>query len=287
MKRVYWHSFGWNSPYDVGNNVGMNQVERARRYAQLAYSAAVAEIVHEYRRKRYALWARMAAQNRARSFLRSSEEARLESEEISVTIKAQLSTMLDGYELSGVPIDEDVAKTIFGEVARSLRDAITPPDYGPTRPVGVAEMNQLLYRHQVIGHVRISRDWIRDEINRRHSRSDPPNSPNTPYYVDDHAPRVGATTANNSVSALIESNKPLFVAIRQKVESCLADGYEKAVILNGLQGLQQAQDAESLARCLEDFISAAAKHIFLLKPFLPALIEMVDRALRFGERLRA
>ncbi len=95
----------------------MNQVERARRFAQFAYSAALGEIVREFDEKRHAVRVGLAAGKEAMSLAtKSSEEAKVDGEQIEAKIKAQLNTLLDGYELNGVPIDDEMATAITSEV---------------------------------------------------------------------------------------------------------------------------------------------------------------------------
>jgi hypothetical protein len=266
----------------------MNRVKKARRFAELAYATAVAEIDEEYSLKRRAMRERIGNVDPA-AFSRSDEEAKLEAEQTVATIKAQLSALLDGYELNDVPVDDGVAATIFSEVSRALDAAIGLHDLGPTRPVSGAEMNSIWYRRQVIRHIKssISSHWIQTKIDGAGLIRKPHATPIASSDVDDDSPRVGVATGGNSARTLIESNGQLFATIRQKIEFCLEDGYEKTRMLEALEALRRAQEAQSLARRYEDFISATANHILLLRPFLAGLIEMVHKALRCDERLRA
>ncbi len=120
-------------------------MERARRFAELAYSAALGEIVREFDEKRHALRVKFAARGRV-AFI---EGAKLESEQIAATIKAQLNTLLDGYEVNGVPIDDEVATNIANEVSRSLEASITLPGSSLAElPTGFDVM-KFYHMHQV------------------------------------------------------------------------------------------------------------------------------------------
>ena len=272
------------------SNVGMTPVERARRLAQLAFSAALGEIVREYDEKRRPLRARLADCNVAKVIAMIQENAKLDAEQIAATIKAQLNTLLDGYELNDVQIGDDLASTIANEVGHSLEASIAR---SCIRPPGAPRWGALLksaYPQYVSQYVGISPAWIRTEIDRRRFKKKRrfwrkrEADVITAYHVDGDAPRV---SADNSVSALIKANLQLFVNLRQKIEWCLQEGYERTVILEKLTAFEKAQDLRSFAKGYADLISAAAHHIFLLTPFAPALTEMLHKALRCDERDRA
>jgi len=253
----------------------MNQVERTRRFAQLAYSAALGEIVREFDEKRHALRVRLAICGR----VVTNEHAKLDGEQITAAIKAQLNTLLDGYELNGVPVDDEMAATIASEVGRSLEASITrPAEILPGIP-GMAEVMKCVHVYQVRRHVGISPAWIRNEIDRRRSIKTPQTEPFTLYQVDNDNPQVNVDRADNSVTAVIRANGQLFADLRHKIEACLREGSERTVILEKLSGLEQAQSPQLFAQSYSDFISAAARHILLLIPFNPSLTEMVHKVL--------
>src|ERR1700694_5322816 len=98
-------------------------VARAQQFAKTAYSAAKDEIIREFDEQRKAMRNRFAARGAITSGNMIHEDARLDGEQIAAIIKAQLNTLLEGYELHGVPIDDDLAKTIAGDLDRSLADS--------------------------------------------------------------------------------------------------------------------------------------------------------------------
>ena len=254
----------------------MNQVERARRFSQLAYSAALGEIVREFDEKRHALRVRVPT----RGTIIIWEEARLEGEQITAKIKAQLHTLLDGYELNGVPVDDDMAAAIANEVGRSLDAAIRPPEDSLQQVCSRTEITKYFHMHQVRQRVGISLAWIRQEIDRRRFTKNAKARPFIlPHFKDDDA-KFTVNSADNSVHAVIRANAQLFSDLRQKIESCLCEGSERTVILEKLAALEQAQSLQSLAQHYTEFILAAANHILLLMPFDPAMAEMMHKASR-------
>jgi hypothetical protein len=262
----------------------MNPVERARLFAQIAYAAAVSEIIRELDRRRHAARLRLADRGGVVSLDTSEEEAKLDGEQIDATIKARLNTLLDGYELNGVPIDDDVAKTIFVAVSRSLDDATALPSISFPVTDGMAAARKR--RLQVNRHVGISHDWILAEIHRRRSEQKFPANGFAAYQMEDDSARFDPGDSNDCVGALIEENEHLFAIIRRKIESCLPEGCEKAIILRGFMALEDARDVKSFVVRYTAFLSAAANHIFLFTPCIPALTEMVNKALRCDHRER-
>ncbi len=268
-------------------NARMHPVERARLFAQIAYAAAVSEINREFDRKRHAARLRLATRGGIVSLDASKEEAKLDGEQIDATMKTRLNTLFDGYELNGVPIDDDVAKTIFIAVSRSLDVATALPSIEFPVTDGMAEFRKLRYRLRVNQHVGISKDWILAEIHRRRSEQKFPANGFTAHQVEDDNTRFDVGDGNECVAALIRDNEHLFAIIRQKIESCLPEGYEQAIILRSFTALEDARDIKSFVLRYTAFLSAAANHIFLLTPCIPALTETVLKALRCDQRSRA
>jgi hypothetical protein len=82
------------------------------------------------------------------------------------------------------------------------------------------------------------------------------------------------------VNVVTRSDQQIFADLRQTIESGLADGHERADILEKLTALEAAKGSATFGRQYADFIAAAANHITLLTPFIPALTEMLKGILR-------
>ena len=257
----------------------MDLVERARRFAQLAYLAALREIVREFNEKRYARRPRSAAADISEMLALMHEDAQLEGEQIAATIKAQLKALLDGYELNGIQIDDEMAAAMATEVNRSLESSIVRSRVRSP----LWDVMNLRYPMEVSQHVGISAAWIRAEIDWRRTKNPPHSMAFTVYYVSDDDPRINVQSAHKSVSALIRTNLQLFAGLRQKIECCLREGHEQKVILEKLTALSETQDFKSFARGYADFKSAIADHSLLLTPFIPALAELLRKALELSE----
>ncbi len=247
----------------------MNRVERARRFAQLAYSAARGEIVREFDEKRHA--SRLCSATLGKRMILEPE---LEAQEIAATIKAQLKTLLDGYELCGVPIDDETATAIATEVGRSLEARIAPP--GRSLP---KDFTSLIRDHTVRQHLGISSAWIRSEIDRRRFLRKPQTKPFTLFHIEGDQPQGHVNRVDNSVDAVIRANRHLLAGLRDRIESCLREGSERTLILEKLTALEQAHSLPSFAQRYSDFIAASANHILLFTPFNSALTEMIHKVL--------
>jgi len=93
----------------------MNQsdaITKARLFAQTAYVAAMESIVRERRDDLAKMRGRLAARGMVLSGQTVVETARIAGEQIRALIQARLDSVLEGYELHGVAIDDEMATCI-------------------------------------------------------------------------------------------------------------------------------------------------------------------------------
>ena len=81
------------------------------------------------------------------------------------------------------------------------------------------------------------------------------------------------------MNVVIVSSEQIFTNLRQQIESEIPAGDERRDILEKLTALEQAQNSPSFTKRYSDFIAAAANHMVLLGPFIPALTELLQRTL--------
>jgi hypothetical protein len=86
-----------------------------------------------------------------------------------------------------------------------------------------------------------------------------------------HGPnaRVNIDSMDNSTN-VVHQGRP-FLDLRKDIESGIAEGVERTAILEGLSHLEAATDRESGTKRYQEFIAAAANHMTLIGPYLPAL----------------
>jgi hypothetical protein len=212
----------------------------------------------------------------------SYEMAALYGENIKSLIQARLDSLIEGYELHGVPFDEQVQTCIIEDVSQ-LRSSLikhtevavraSPVDRGP---IDVPRFIQMI--EQQVGGL----NSIRTQIDRKRLMKKPEPTQSTVtnvYHVYGHNPRWNVNSSDQSVNVVTISNEQIFAELRRQLASFIPAGDEQKDILEKLTALEGAQGSRSFAHRYTDFVSAAANHMTLLAPFIPALSEMLSKAL--------
>ncbi len=121
---------------------------------------------------------------------------------------------------------------------------------------------------------------IKTQIDRaRLAKRQSPAVTNAVYHVYGHNPRWVTNSIDNSVNIVTVSSEQVFADLRQAIESGIAEGAERKDILEKLDALEKAQSSPSFAKLYTDLIATAANHMSLIAPFIPALTELLHRAL--------
>lgn len=68
--------------------------------------------------------------------------------------------------------------------------------------------------------------------------------------------------------------------LRQEIESKVTGGDERQDILEKLTALEKSENSPSYKQRYTDFIAAAANHMTLIAPFVPALTELLHKVLQ-------
>jgi hypothetical protein len=92
--------------------------------------------------------------------------------------------------------------------------------------------------------------------------------------------RVNVNSNDHSVNVVTKAKDEFFTALQQKIESAVPGGEERQKILTALTSLQESHGKPAFAQRYTDFIAAAANHVALLSPFIPALTEMLHQVLK-------
>src|SRR6266852_6169474 len=110
-------------------------IEKARQFARTRYTGEIENIVREHEQK----IAKMRHQLAARGLLMSgnmiSENARIDGEQIKAMTQARLDAILEGYELYGIAIDDQMAINICDEVTQGMNQLVYNckcPSFGGT-----------------------------------------------------------------------------------------------------------------------------------------------------------
>lgn len=92
---------------------------------------------------------------------------------------------------------------------------------------------------------------------------------NQTFHVSGRNARVNIKSTDNSTNVVNEGLP--FAEIRKAIESGIGDAVERAILLAQLKELESVSDSESGSKKYQAFIAAAANHMTVLGPFLPAL----------------
>src|SRR5260370_11765287 len=87
-------------------------IEKARQFARMRYTGETENIVREHEQKRVQMRAQLAARGILMSGTMINESARIDGEQIKAMTQSRIDAILEGYELYGVDIDEQMAINI-------------------------------------------------------------------------------------------------------------------------------------------------------------------------------
>ena len=89
---------------------------KAKLFAETAYSAAQDKIIEEFQRKLADAQADLGNKGLRHSSAMNAETTRLYAERVKTQMQAKLDALLEGYELCGVTLDEQIKTAILSEV---------------------------------------------------------------------------------------------------------------------------------------------------------------------------
>jgi len=256
-------------------------IEKARRFAQTAYATASNDILRERKDDLAKMHNQLAARGMALSGALVIETARLTGERIRALMQARLDSVLEGYDLYGIVIDDEMATgicfDIMGEATRMTASAAK----GHAFPAGMPSSAAAAYPHALEQHVGLSAAWVRTQIDRRRLMPKKNERPSitTIYNVQGDNARWNINSKDQSVNVVNKSNDEFFTALRRQIELEIADANERRLMLETLSALQESHGKPSFAHRYTDFMAAAANHITVIVPFIPALTEMLHKVL--------
>lgn len=255
-------------------------IEKARQFARTRYTGEVESIVREHEEK----IARMRNQLSARGALMSgamiAETARIDGEQIKAITEARLDAILEGYELYGIPIDEQMAINICDEIVQGMKQLIYNckcPTLGGNALSGLESE----YPKMVAQAVGLSANLVKTQIDRKRlmPKKNEGSTITTIYNVHGDNARWNTNSTDNSVNVVTKSTEEFFAALRERIESGVS-GADQKDILAKLTALEASHGQPSFAQRYTDFMAAAANHITVIVPFIPALTEMLHKVLK-------
>ncbi len=266
-------------------NCSVDQAEalkKARQFADLAFSAAMNDAAREFNTKLRSVKAELALRGTALTGSMTAATARLTGERVSALTTKRLELLLEGCELHGVEITDQVAEQILRDVmqyrtSQIAKAASTDAKLGADNLPGASGPHyaQLLEQHIPVTHASLKTEIDRRRLMRK--KSDPTQM--NVYHVYGHQPRWITNGTDNSVNIVNAKTEQIFANLREQIAEKIPAGDERSDILSRLTELEQAQSTPSFGKRYADFIAAAANHMALVAPFIPALTELLSRTI--------
>ena len=259
-------------------------VAEARKFADNAYVAALDTIVRQFQEKLAESRAQLSKRGILLSGITVSETARINAERITALLQVRLDSLLEGFELHGVLLDAELTRDIItGLLAQRSTMIKQTADAYDRDPVGKGLVGTGPYQQMVEQHVTMSPASMRAQIDRRRltvkKNETVQRTVTNVYHVYGHNPRWNTNSTDQSVNSVTMPIDQIFLALRQKIESGIAEGDERNDILDKLQALEKAQGSSSFANRYTEFMAVAANHIQVIYPFIPALTELLHKVL--------
>jgi hypothetical protein len=174
-------------------------------------------------------------------------------------------------------------KVLFSEdpafvLSRACHVPKAPNFPGASTSSGLEEQ----YPRLVEGRVGLSAAWIKTHIDRKRLMAKKTEGSTTSinvYHVNGSNNRWLTNSQDFSVNVVTQSSEQIFATLRKQVESSVPEGDEKRDILEKIVAMEKSDNTPAFKQRYTDFIAAAANHMALIGPFIPALTEMLHKVL--------
>ena len=103
-------------------------------------------------------------------------------------------------------------------------------------------------------------------------------APQVVYNVTGDNARINIGSTDSSTNVVNIQENTLFVKLRQAVEDSVQDHNDRERILEAVAGLEAEAGKPTFIQKYNNFIAAAANHVSALAPVLPALSQMLTKA---------
>jgi hypothetical protein len=253
-------------------------IQKARQFARTRYAGEIDQIIKQHRRMFGEMRAHLASRGLAVSGAMVSETARIHGEQIKALTLAQLDALLEGYELNGVTIDDQMAVDICDEIIHNMNNLIHSSQNAPV--AGMPGGTEQLYRQLLAQAVGVNAAFVKTQIDRRRLMPKRTEGPITIYNVQGDNARWNLNSTDQSANIVTKSSTEFFTTLRERIEAGVRDEIERKKILEAVAVLEDSNGKASFAQRYTDFMAVAANHMTLLAPFIPALTEMLHHVLK-------
>lgn len=183
----------------------MDQAEalrNARQFADTAYSAELNNAAREFSAKLQAIQNQLAARGNVLSGAMVRETTRLRGEQRTTLLTKRLELSLEGYELQGVKITDQIAAQTLDDVMKIRRTSIAAATSSGVG-VGTSELPGGSGPHYAVlleQYIPVTDASIKTVIDRRRLMiNKSKQSPVNVYHVYGHQPRWNTNSIDNSV----------------------------------------------------------------------------------------
>jgi hypothetical protein len=97
----------------------------------------------------------------------------------------------------------------------------------------------------------------------------------TVYNVTGPNARININSVDLSANVVDISAENLFTELRKAIREGVAETSRRAAVLKAVDGLETSKEKPSFGQRYREFIAAAADHMTLLAPFIPALTQLL------------
>jgi hypothetical protein len=218
---------------------------------------------------------------------------------INAILQTRADALLEATELYGPPLDElsagailrDISDTrarLVGQVIDQLKpefESFSKMMSGKLRPATTwndlfeSEVVEYTDKFNYLTDSRINEIKLQIERQRYASKQEPTSVSNIHYHLIGNNSRVNNSSLDQSLNVINISPDQLFVNIRNRIMGTSFEGGQQAQLLERLDNLEKAQNHPSFVQKYTEFIGAAADHMTLIAPFLPALAEIMQKVI--------
>jgi hypothetical protein len=207
--------------------------------------------------------------------------AKIRGEQVTAMLETRLNLLLEAFDLHEVVIDDNVRDRVVAELT-ALRTAWTANALEAMKDDHILRKGPVAHAHflpHLEKNVGLPPNEVRTKIERaRLTRKKAEATSMTIYHVSGNNNRWLTNSQDASVNVIMQSSDQIFATLRQEIESKVPAGDEQRDILERLIALEQWQNTPSFTQRYTEFIAAAANHMQLVAPFIPAITEMLHKA---------
>jgi hypothetical protein len=264
-----------------------------KSFAELAFRTRRQNIDDEYQQELDAEIAKLASHGiGASSSAREATELRLKTDKLAKMILAKAEVLIEAYQSHRTPIDEreilsqinslsvqSAGGMVSGYKGQAALRGTRTGRQDLTLPAKAQSFERTLMRRchaaQTEAKLLVKKAKLAEG-----QPAAPPTQVHNEYHLHGANSRVNVGSTDQSVNNVFVQPDEVFAKIRTELTGAIADVAEQAEVLKRLSELEQAQGTPAFTERLGNFLAFAANWTTVIMPFLPALTEIAQKALR-------